>query len=87
MPDVSRCSKSNRWVDADSKINIMHVVKRKILLTFILGSLACLLIAADAGKKSIVSEPNALMPKAEVERYTGDWKGAMLSRDVRLLWL
>ena len=61
-------------------------MKRNTLLTFILASLACLLIAADSGKNS-VAKPNPPMPRADVERFTGDWKGAKLSRDVRILWL
>ena len=61
-------------------------MKRNILLTFILASLACFLIAADS-EKVFVAKPNSPMPRAEVERYAGDWKGAKLSRDVRILWL
>lgn len=76
----------NPWVDADSKTNIIHGMKRNFLLTFILAGLACLLIAADS-EKIFMAKPNPPMAKAEVERYTGNWKGAMLSRDVRILWL
>ena len=61
-------------------------MKRGILLSFLLASLAFLLIAAGAGRK-IVSKPNPPVAKVEIKKLTGDWKGAKLSRDVRILWL
>jgi len=61
-------------------------MKRKILLSSSLASLACLLISAEA-VKSIAVKPNPRMPKADVEKFTGDWNGAKLSRDVHILWL
>lgn len=42
--------------------------------------------AANRGKR-IVPRPNAPMSKSEVLKLTGDWKGAKLSRDIRILWL
>jgi hypothetical protein len=41
--------------------------------------------AADRGK-NIVPHPNDPIPKAEVKKFTGDWKDAELSRDIRILW-
>jgi type 1 glutamine amidotransferase len=61
-------------------------MKRNIILTVILVGLACLLISAEA-LKSMVAKSNPPVPKAQVERLTGDWEGARLSRDVRILWL
>lgn len=43
-------------------------------------------IAADRGKR-VVRKPNAPVPKAEMMKLTGDWQGAKLSRDIRILWL
>ena len=45
-----------------------------------------LVVAADRGK-NIVTRPNDPIPKVEVTKFTGDWKGAELSRDIRILWL
>lgn len=42
--------------------------------------------AVDRGKR-IVRKPNAPVPKAEMMQLTGDWQGAKLSRDIRILWL
>ena len=57
----------------------------------ILAALLGLLKAADKPKpdrgRSIVPQPNALVPRAEVEKLTGDFGDAKLSRDVRILWL
>lgn len=83
---VTRNSRSP-WQKPFAKCkNLDLMTKRKTLLVFPLASLAFLLIAADK-RKSIVSKPNPLMPKAEVEKLTGDWKGTKISRDVRILWL
>ncbi|MDC0276620.1 hypothetical protein OAL00_06780, partial [Verrucomicrobiales bacterium] len=49
-------------------------------------SLVSLLAAADRGK-NIVPQPNDPIPKAEIKKFTGDWKDAKLSRDIRILWL
>lgn len=45
-----------------------------------------LLAAADRGK-GIVPRPNEPIPKAEIGKFTGDWEGAELSRDIHILWL
>jgi type 1 glutamine amidotransferase len=42
--------------------------------------------AADHGK-NIVPHPNDPIPTAAVTKFTGDWKNAELSRDIRILWL
>lgn len=42
--------------------------------------------AANRGRH-LKSGPNKPMTKAEVMKLTGDWKGAKLSKDVRVLWL
>ena len=61
-------------------------MKRNILLTVILVGLASLLISADP-IKGVVAKPTPPIPKAEIEKYMGEWRGAKLSRDVRILWL
>jgi type 1 glutamine amidotransferase len=67
-------------------------MKRSILCSLIpLIAWVGLLTAAEHDKvdrgKNIVSHPNDPIPIAEVKKLTGEWKGAELSRDVRILWL
>lgn len=45
-----------------------------------------ILQAADRGR-GIVPRPNDPVPEDEVRKFTGDWEGAGLSRDIRILWL
>ena len=42
--------------------------------------------AVDRGKQ-IGPRPNDLVSKETLKQFTGDWEGAKLSRDVRILWL
>jgi len=42
--------------------------------------------AADR-EKNIVPHPNDPIPKTEVKQFTGDWKNAELSREIRIFWL
>ncbi len=58
----------------------------KTLLLLILLALTGFLFSADRGKK-IVAGPNDLIPRESIQRLTGDWAGAELSRDIRILWL
>ncbi|MGI9239733.1 MAG: hypothetical protein ACR2RV_02970, partial [Verrucomicrobiales bacterium] len=58
---------------------------RLIHLTSLI-TLVSLLAAADR-KRKIVPHPNTPVPKQEVMKLTGDWEGARLSRDIRVLWL
>ncbi len=76
----------NRLIDDSFQTDTIGNMKRNTLLMIILAGLASLLIYAGPSKSS-VAKPNPLMPKAEVQLHTGDWKGAKLSRDVNVLWL
>ena len=53
--------------------------------------LVSLITAAEKPKpdrgRNIIPQPNALVPKSEVEKLTGDFENAELSRDVHILWL
>jgi hypothetical protein len=42
--------------------------------------------AVDRGKQ-IGPRPNDLVSQETLKKFTGDWEGAKLSRDVRILWL
>ena len=53
-----------------------------ILLVCSLG----ILFAADRGQRAD-PHPNKPMPKSEVVKLTGEWEGATLSKDIRILWL
>ena len=53
---------------------------------FFLICLISLVTAADHGK-NIAPHPNDPIPTAAVTKFTGDWKNAELSRDIRILWL
>lgn len=62
-------------------------MKRRLFVPLALPLvLAGLLLAADRGRPGPPG-PNAPMSEAAVKTLTGDWEGARLSRDVRILWL
>lgn len=42
--------------------------------------------AANRGRH-LVPQPNPPLPRAEVMKLTGNWQGAKLGRDIRMLWL
>ena len=63
-----------------SGVNPLRIILTLLFLTVVSTH------AANRGKR-ITHSPNALLPKAEVMKLTGDWKGAKLSRDIRILWL
>jgi type 1 glutamine amidotransferase len=73
-----------------AKDNGMNLMRTHILTLgqFLLMSLlvAGSLNAADPDKK-IEPRPNDLVYKESLKQLTGDFKGAKLSRDVRILWL
>lgn len=64
-----------------------------LLLTTVatVGVLAGILTAQDKPKpdrgRGIVPQPNALVPRSEIEKLTGDYEHTELSRDVHILWL
>ena len=58
---------------------------KQLLLIALIGSVG-LLTAADRAK-DIVPRPNEPIPKAAIMKLTGDWEGAKLNRDIRILWL
>lgn len=66
-------------------------MKQCLPCTILLITLVGLLAAADKPKvdrgRNIVPQPNALVPKATIEKLTGDWSSAELSRDINILWL
>ena len=59
---------------------------KKALLLFPLITSVGLLVAADRGQRT-APRPNKPIPKAQVMQFTGEWKDAKLSRDIRILWL
>ena len=62
-------------------------MKRFTILSLVaLVGLAGSLRGDDRGR-NIVPRPNDPAPRKEVQKLTGDWRGAKLSRDVRILWL
>jgi len=63
-----------------------HTLQIRLLAGFIALATATACMAADRGRH-IIPKPNDPIPKADVMKLTGDWKGAKLSRDVRILWL
>lgn len=54
----------------------MNPMKTNLLLLFLL----CL-------GSSLIAQPNSPIPKTDVLKLTGDFEGAKLSRDIRILWL
>ncbi len=58
---------------------------KQILLITLLTSVG-LLVAADRGQRA-TPRPNKPIPKEQVMQFTGELKGAKLSRDIRILWL
>ena len=58
---------------------------KKLLLISLIGTLG-LLVAADRGSRTI-PQPNKPIPKEEIIKFTGQFKDAKLSRDIRILWL
>ncbi|MCP4848814.1 MAG: ThuA domain-containing protein, partial [Verrucomicrobiaceae bacterium] len=60
-------------------------MKKRILLFSLITSIG-LLVAADRGQRA-TPRPNKPMPREQVMQFTGKWKDAKLSRDIRILWL
>ena len=58
---------------------------KRILLIPLIASVG-LLVAANRGQRT-APQPNKPMPRAQVMQFTGELKGAKLSRDIRILWL
>jgi type 1 glutamine amidotransferase len=58
---------------------------KQILLITLITSIG-LLVAADRGQRA-AQLPNKPIPKAQIMQFTGELKGAKLSRDIRILWL
>ena len=58
---------------------------KKLLLISLIGTLG-LLVAADRGSRT-VPLPNKPIPREKIMQFTGQFKDAKLSRDIRILWL
>ena len=58
---------------------------KQILLIFLIASVG-LLVAADRGQRT-TPRPNKPIAREHIMQFTGNWKDAKLSRDIRILWL